>query len=356
VQVKIVSTIPATLARIVGRQEFTNVVTAIAHAEDSTPSPLFGGAALVTLKQNGTTFTANGSAYLDVNNSGVFINSTDRCGMSVVGAGEYWVDTEYAVAGAYGDDCEHGAFDLNGPIQPTSPVPYPPDIMIPIPDVVCSGTGQKIDPPPGGDTITLTPGTFPGGVSISSTQHVIFQPGNYCFGGNVSITGSANVIANDVNFEFGAGGFSTGGSSSFTCNNALFHVDGGTGVSFGGTSSTYCNNVTFIASTGSISGLGNGANRLYAPKGGLYEDVLIYMPYGNTSNLTLAGNQNAEYTGTILAIQAPITITGVSSTTGLHSQIIGYTIDLQGSSNTVIHYDPDEQYAQVDPSAITLTK
>ena len=356
IQVKIESTIPATFARIVGRQEFKNIVTAVAHAEDSIPGPLFDGAALVTLKPDGdATFVANGSAYLDVVNSGVFNNSRDHCGMTIVGSGDYNVDTSFQVAGLYDKKCEKGVVDLNGaPVQPTNPVKYPPDLTIPIPDIVCSGNGSVST---SGDTTTITPGNFASGVTINSTQHVIFAPGNYCFGGNVDIAGSANVIANDVNFEFGPGSsFSTTGNSDFTCYNALFHVNGGSGVNFGGTGSNYCNNVTFIASTGSIGGLGNGENRLFAPTGGIYEGLLVYMPFGNGSDLKLAGNQNAEFTGTILAVSAPITITGVSSSTGFRSQIIGYTVELQGSSSTTLIYDPEDQIKHVDPSAITLTK
>ena len=356
IQVKIESTIPATFARIVGRQEFKNIVTAVAHAEDSIPGPLFDGAALVTLKPDGdATFVANGSAYLDVVNSGVFNNSRDHCGMTIVGSGDYNVDTSFQVAGLYDKKCEKGVVDLNGaPVQPTNPVKYPPDLTIPIPDIVCSGNGSVST---SGATTTITPGNFASGVTINSTQHVIFAPGNYCFGGNVDIAGSANVIANDVNFEFGPGSsFSTTGNSDFTCYNALFHVNGGSGVNFGGTGSNYCNNVTFIASTGSIGGLGNGENRLFAPTGGIYEGLLVYMPFGNGSDLKLAGNQNAEFTGTILAVSAPITITGVSSSTGFRSQIIGYTVELQGSSSTTLIYDPEDQIKHVDPSAITLTK
>ena len=356
IQVKIESILPATFARIVGRQEFKNIVTAVAHAEDSIPGPLFDGAALVTLKPDGdATFVANGSAYLDVVNSGVFNNSRDHCGMTIVGSGDYNVDTSFQVAGLYDKKCEKGVVDLNGaPVQPTNPVKYPPDLTIPIPDIVCSGSGSVST---SGDTTTITPGNFASGVTINSTQHVIFAPGNYCFGGNVDIAGSANVIANDVNFEFGPGSsFSTTGNSDFTCYNALFHVNGGSGVNFGGTGSNYCNNVTFIASTGSIGGLGNGENRLFAPTGGIYAGLLVYMPFGNGSDLKLAGNQNAEFTGTILAVSAPITITGVSSSTGFRSQIIGYTVELQGSSSTTLIYDPEDQIKHVDPSAITLTK
>ena len=358
VQVKIQRILPATFARIIGRQTFQILVTAIAHAEDSTPEPLFDGAALVTLKPDGAdTFRGGGNAYLDVNHSGIFNNSTDKCGMSVNGHVTYEVDTAYQLAGApggvYDSSCAVGVPSLTGTVEEAESVPYPPQISIPIPDIVCSGNGSSTV---NGDTITFTPGNYPSGINVNWTQYVNFDPGNYCFGGNVSINGTANVIANDVNMSVEAGEFSIAGASTFTCDRALFHVDGGSGIKFNGNGGVYCNNVTFIASTGTVTWNGNVENRLFAPKGGLYEDLLIYMPYGNPEPLKLEGNSDNEFTGTIMAIQAPITLIGNSGTTGLHSQIIGWTVELEGTSNTTINYDPEEQVEVVDPSAITLTK
>jgi len=40
----------------------------------------------------------------------------------------------------------------------------------------------------------------------------------------------------------------------------------------------------------------------------------------------------------------------------LNSQIIGYTIDIEGNSTTVINYNPDDQFVPPDPSSVTLTK
>src|SRR5919108_3960385 len=53
VQVKITSTIPATFGRIVGRQEFTNIVTAVAYSGPVEPKPVINGSALAALKEEG---------------------------------------------------------------------------------------------------------------------------------------------------------------------------------------------------------------------------------------------------------------------------------------------------------------
>jgi hypothetical protein len=127
-------------------------------------------------------------------------------------------------------------------------------------------------------------------------------------------------------------------------------------VKFGGSNKIECNNVTFYAETGKVSWEGNTTVRLFAPEGGDYKGLLIYMPYGNDEELMISGNANSELTGSIIAVSSDIKIEGNTGTTGLHSQIIGYTVTIEGNSNLVINYVPEEQYWQVDPTAVTLTK
>jgi hypothetical protein len=354
IQVKIESTIQTTLARVIGWNQVTNVQTAVARATGGLPGPLFDGAALVILKPDGdSTLSGNGVVHLDVNNSGVFNNSIDGCATQINGAsGSYTVDTAFNFVGSY---CSGAGNTQLSPVVPASAKPYPPAISLPTPTISCSGAGgHTFDATT--NTHTYTPGNFPSGINLNHTGAIIFSPGNYCFGNNVKLGGTADIIADHVRFLITGGKFTAGGSSNLTCNDMLVHINGGSGMSFEGNSSIYCNNVTFFASTGSVSWSGNVGIRLFAPKGGDYENVLIYMPYGNSEELKIVGNSSNELTGSIIGISAPIRISGNSGTTGLRSQIIGYTVTLAGSSNTVINYIPDDQYAHVDPSSIQLTK
>ena len=356
IQVKIISTIPTTFARIIGRQQVTSLLTAVARAKSGLPTPLFNGAALAALKPDGPdTLGGNGNIVLDVNNSGVFNNSTHNCGMDVVGNGNYSVDTAFeVVSGGY---CNSGHPTMNGPVQPASQIPYPPAITIPIPSISCSGNGSSSNSI-GADGIPITtfsPGNY-SSINLNSTGHVHFSPGNYCFNGGVSIGGTADIIANSVKFLMTSGEFRIAGSTTFTCNDMLVYINGGSGMHFNGNGGNFCNSVTFIASTGDVTWNGNVTNRMFAPTGGTYKNVLIYMPYGNNAALTINGNSGNMLTGSIIAVSSNIMISGTSGTTGLHSQIIGYTVALQGNSNTTINYVPGEQYAQVDPSGIQLTK
>jgi len=355
VRVKITSIIPATFARIVGRQEFKNIVTAVAYSGPVEPQPVINGAALASLKEEGEkTLMGNGNVNLEVHNSGVFNNSSNNCGTQINGLGSYWVETAFSfVSGTYCQGAGNGSLT---PVVDVNSIDYPPDFNIPEPTIVCSGSGSMTTPTQANNnTITVSPGNF-GAQTINHTGPVIFRPGNYCFNGTFKVNGTAQITADYVRFKITSGEFSTNGASRLTCNDMLVHIDGGTGMRFNGGSIVECNNVTFFASTGDISWSGNALVRIFAPEGGDYKNLLIYMPYGNDSDLTITGNTTNELRGSIFAVSSNIRIAGNSGTEGLHSQIVGYTVTLEGNSNTIINYVPEEQYWEVDPTAVTLTK
>jgi hypothetical protein len=272
------------------------------------------------------------------------------------------VDTAVQTVGAL---CTGGTGSVTGDqLEGAGQLDYPPTINIPIPNFSCGGGSA---PAPSYDSVdkilTYHPGNYgrlspdndaPGRLVLEAH----FSPGTYCISNGASFTG-VPVIADNVRLLITGGDFKITGSV-FTCNDMLVHVDGGQGISFGGNGNIYCNNVTFILSTGGMSWNGNQgvnqSNRMYAPTGGDYEGVLIYMPYPNDRAININGNSSSELTGSIIAVAAPISIEGNSWSTGFHSQVIGNTVHLGGTGNLVINFNPDEQYLQIDPSAIQLTK
>jgi Flp pilus assembly protein TadG len=365
VQVKIVSTIPTTFARVIGRPQVTSLLTAVARAKSGIPSPLVNGNALAALAEHEpNAIDGGGNTYLDVNNSGIFSNSdvrdlADPCNegsMLTNGNGDYYVDTSIQLAGTL---CKKGIPNIDpSKVVPTTQIKYPPDITIPIPSISCGGSVPI--PPPTKNAVgewvyTLSPGTYGGG-TLSTTGHINLKPGNYCFTNDFEIKGSAEMIANNVNMLISGGTLTLNGNTKFTCDQVIVHIQGGDGMKFNGNGENACNNVTFIASTGSVSWNGSVTNRFFAPTGGDYKNVLIYLPYPNNSELKINGNANNMLKGSIIAVASNIVLGGNNWTTGLNSQIIGFTIDLQGNSQTTINYVPGEQYAQIDPSGIQLTK
>jgi hypothetical protein len=227
-------------------------------------------------------------------------------------------------------------------------LPYPPaNLNVPAPSITCSGNGVV-------SGTTYGPGNY--NSIVVNGGNVTFLPGNYCFNGTVSINGNTNVTANNVNFRINSGGFSINGNSTFTCSNMLVYGVGGSGMAFNGNGSNSCTHVTFYMAAGSVSWNGNVANTFTAPASGDYAGLLIYMPYGNNSSLAINGNSGNQLTGSIIALSAPITLNGNSGSSGMDTQVIGYTIAASGNSNTVINYNAANQYNPPDSPSIQLTK
>lgn len=370
-QVKITSILPATFARIIGRNQFENIVTAIAYAGPVAPKPLAGDYALAAMNLHEKDAIHHaGNFVLDIQNSGIFSNSDyydsnpgPNCPQGSINLGgnaTVTVDTEISTAGSFcaGNNAANNITAPGGIDEKVGQIPLP--LEVDIPNFSCGGAPASPSYDAPNFTVTYHPGSYNSNLIINSNfggnyvRKVLFSPGTYCFGNGVSFS-APEVVANHVDFLVTGGNFNIGGST-FTCNDMQVHVDGGGGLRFGGTSSIFCNNVTFFLSTGDVDWNGTPDFRIYAPTGGDYEGLLFYMPPSNNSSIGIHGGVNSEMTGTILAVSSDITINGNSWSNGLRSQIIGDTVKLTGTGNLVINYDPDDQFQPIDPSAITLTK
>ena len=346
IQVIITSHVNMTFARVIGRTQMTNVVEAVARVQGSFATPLYNGSAMVALRQSGCGICGNGNLSLDINGSGAFSNSTSNCSMNYVGNANLTVDTAFTIATG-GTACETGNITLNGPLQAGAQVPYPPsNLVIPAPTFTCTGTGSVT-----GNTIN--PGTFTSSLDLNGNANYEFATGgSFCFDDGATINGNINLTANNIQIRINGGSFQINGNSTFTCTNMLVYGAGGSGMHFNGNGSNSCTGVTFYMGSGSVTWNGNVANTFTAPTSGTYKGLLIYMPHGNPSGLTINGNAGNQLTGSIIAISSSVAINGNSGTTGLRTQIIGYDIALSGNSNTTINFDPDDQY--IPPAAPTI--
>jgi hypothetical protein len=337
-----------TFARIVGRAVIPSIVSAIARAEPGGPGPVGGGFALSAMSQHEEDAVfGHGNFNLDIRHSGVFDNSDHGCAFTTSGsAGTYAVDTSFAVVGGH---CRSGFPTLDGPVEDASQRPYPPLISVLDPAITCDGDSVY-------DAVnhTYSPGhhynlNIPNGT-------IIFANGNHCFHGGVSINGNTNIYAFNANFLIDSGDFLINSNGTFECGDLLVHINGGTGFHINGNSTNICNGVTFFASTGDVSWNGNPTVNFSAPGWGPYQGLLIYLPYDNHSPLTINGNSQQSLIGSIVAVGSPISINGNSGTFALSSAIIGYTVSLAGNGNIVIDYDPDDQFTQIDPTLLQMTK
>ena len=348
VQVIIRSTIQTTFARVIGRPEVTNTVQAVARAQGVTSNPLVDGAALAAYKKDGTPFNGGGGGDLNIYGSGVYSNSTDTdCpngSMSMGGSIDYHVDTSFASAGSV---CTNGAASLDGTQQPGQPQVEAPQFDITAPSFSCGG----VPPSPNPIGNVYQPGTYNG--LNTPPGNFSFAPGNYCFNGNVKFNGG-NITANNVNFRMSSGAFTIGSTTQFTCSNMIIHVSGGTGVAMTGGGNN-CSGITFYMETGDIQLNGNTTNIFTAPTtSGDYTGLLIYMPEGNHGTITINGTSNSQYTGSIIGLSSAVTINGNSDSAGYNVQVLANTIDLGGTSNINIHYNPNELYTMPKKPTIAL--
>jgi len=339
-----------TFARVIGRTEVSSIVSAIARAVPGGPGPVGGGFALSAMSPHDPNAVyGHGNFNLDIRNSGVFDNSEDACAFTTSGsAGTYSVDTAFNVVGKH---CQNGFAQLDGPVQEgVSQLPYPPPPMeVLAPSITCNEDSVY-----DAANHTYSPGNH-NSLNIPNGT-IIFAPGNHCFYGGVSINGNTNIIAFNANFLIASGEFQSNTNGTFTCDNLLVHINGGTGFRINGNSTNNCTGVTFFASTGDVSWNGNAIINFAAPTWGPYEGLLIYLPYENHSALSINGNSQQSLTGSIVAVGSPISINGNSGTFALSSAIIGYTVSLGGNGNIVIDYHPDDQFTQIDPTLLQVTK
>jgi len=348
IQVKIISVIPMTFARVIGWAQITNVVEAIAHVQSTSGTSSLPSGGMVSLSPNGTAYSGQGNFSVNVIGSGIFSNSNSNCSTSFGGNGTIQATSGVTIASG-GTQCKSGNVTPPTPV-PGSQVPYPPNFSIPAPTFTCSGSGSY-----NSSNKTFYPGNM-GQVQLNGSGTYTFAPGNYCFSGGVSIDGNVNVVANDVNFRIANSPFQINGNSSFTCTNTLVYGASGSGIEFDGNATNTCTSITFYMQAGSVIWNGNIANKFTAPTSGPYKGLLIYMPYGNKSQLTINGNSGNQLTGSIIAVSSPITINGNSGSSGMNTAIIGYTIAVAGNSNTTINYNPAQQYNPPANPSIQFTQ
>jgi hypothetical protein len=76
----------------------------------------------------------------------------------------------------------------------------------------------------------------------------------------------------------------------------------------------------------------------------------------NKSRVVLNGGAGSSIQGTILAPASPVLIKGMDAKSGFHSQIIGYTIEADGTSNVVINYKPEQNFQSLNMPEVQLSE
>jgi hypothetical protein len=157
----------------------------------------------------------------------------------------------------------------------------------------------------GGTTITVSPGTYCGGITISgSVQNVVFNPGEYVLlGGGLSVSGSANISGSGVTF------FNT----------------------YPGTQANKYDSIKLS---------GSGVMNFSAPTTGTYKGLLFYQDprvQGTSNNGSIVGGgTNSTFNGIFYFPTTDLEYSGNSSTnangTDGYTLLIGYNIKINGSA------------------------
>ena len=308
IQVKITSHVNTFFARVLGFEKMTNRVEAVARAVPGTISPMFDGHAVVGLAPHECkAIMYQGNANTTVEGSGIFVNSD--CVTSAFfnnsSAAQLTAPCLNAVGGI---NYEPSAINIPGCINSgATAYNYPPDNIV-FPNIVCpSGESQ--------DGSSLNPGTYSSGNKFPPTGVTFLNGGTYCVHNDFSVQGGDTLIGH---------------------------------------------NVIIIMLEGDVTFNGGATIELSGPPGPQSEDnpyggLFLYMPMSNSGTININGNSESGFTGTILAPAADIIINGTGGS-GLHGQIIGYTVDLSGTSSTTIVYDDEENWDAPVPPQIELAQ
>jgi hypothetical protein len=312
IQVRLRSDVKLFFARIVGWKKFTNNVEAVARAVPPTSSPMFHGNAVVSLDPTDCkAIMYQGNANTVVTGSGIFVNSACPSAAFFNNSGSAQL-TAPCLQSVGGIQAKPGVLDIptsciqSGPPNITA-YSYPPTNMV-FPNIACSAGEHRA-----GDT--LSPGTYTSGSHFPPNGVTHLNGGAYCVHNDFRVNGGDTLIGNNVIIIMVEG-------------DVIFN--GGAKIQLSGPP---------------------GPQTVNNPYGGLF----LYMPMSNHGTITINGNSDSGFTGTILAPAADISIDGTGSA-GLHGQIIGYTVDLAGTSDTSIVYNDSENWDAPIPPQIELTQ
>jgi hypothetical protein len=101
---------------------------------------------------------------------------------------------------------------------------------------------------------------------------------------------------------------------------------------------------------------GNATLTLDAPDTGDHKGLLLYLPMENDSPVTLNAGPGSVFAGTILAPASGILLKSDSAPLSFQSQIIGYTIEIEGSNKIIITYTNEQNYDAVTMPEVQLSE
>jgi hypothetical protein len=277
-----------------------NTVDAVTRVRPRTPFAM--GNAIVATRDDCPN-TDTGGVHIDGNSNirvsgggGVFSNACVVAGGSVdagvTGGGEIT---------CIEDDCytENGSPDVSP--EPQEGNAALPQFAMSIPTPNCSGMTDYGSHSGSG---TIHPGQYDQIRLNSASSELKMQPGLYCLDGD--------FVAN--------GGIITGTHVTIYIENGDFDISGGVQITLTAPPNTGC---------------------AVCPPA--IEGMLIYLAEGNDGEVSLLGNSESKYLGTVYAPSGTIEAGGTGSEISeINAQLIADTVKLHGTTDMIINYDPDD--------------
>jgi Flp pilus assembly protein TadG len=304
IQVKITSNVKTTFARVIGRSEVINHVEAVARAVPGYATSMFGGSAVVGLDPSGCKAVFfNGNANMTLTGSGIYVNSNCSPNAFYNQSSSPGILTTPCIQTVGGYQYTSGKVLITQAGCPQSSVPPIP--TPPLPTISCGTQQATIQ----SDRKTLSPGNWTGAFPPSGIMYL--QSGTYCVRGNFQINGGDTLIGHDV---------------------TIYMIDG------------------------FVKWNGGATLQLDAPDRGDYAGLLIYLPPTNSNVVVVNGNGDSHIVGSIFAPASEVTVEGGGGASGLECQIIGFHVNLSGSSDTKIDFKANLNYQPPIPPAIALAQ
>ena len=331
VQVVIVSRVDTYFARVLGIRQTTNSVQAVAHwAEEGptygpellksyNPNPCTGDNGNITFGGNGTITLDGGGAYINSGGDG-------SCGMEFTGCGNLTVKN--------GGTLSSVAPEATGNINLTTSSGHcTPNVVIPPPTYSAAPTMFKPEMPPEPSECTPTADVWGHWTNRSGTSYM--EPGWYQeFPPQKTATQDIldNIVMNP---------------GVYCVDSVIKLIDRHLVLTGQG--------VTIYIRKGGEFDVQGGRIDLSAPTSGPYAGYLLIINSdftGTPPNCTINGDSHNSYIGTIFAPFCDFVFNGTNETgdpdLNYGTQVIAYTITLNGNSNINFKYDPGK-IAQQDP-------
>jgi hypothetical protein len=305
IEVIITSHLDTYFGPVIGVPQVTNVARAVTRTKPAEYGAMFDGYALVSLAPHSEcgddkikSFSIHAEASLIMTGGGIFVNSDNtECAFVQYGSGSIRMQDTSPITVVGGAQIQKTKLISPSPVQTGAvPIAYPPAIQMP--KVGCGSNVAMVDELTG---TSMTAGQWDTGGDTFPPDGVSFlNPGTYCISGDVLIDNGTTLSGDNVLLIIEDGNFIVGGS---------------------------------------------GAVSLDAPRNDKNaKGLLIYMPIKNKKRIALNGNSVSGMRGTIFAPGAQVQINGMESRYGFHSQIIGYTIDVNGQDKLFIKYKDEDNY------------